>query len=158
MAMRDYLSTTRKLAASDERIIALLDELNEVRRQARSCGYTNSEHAIRCEKLFDVANKEQEAAQKTLDQLTAMHRAHWQHELQFQLDATRDALAPLVRAWRIAHRAFGATGHCPAWVQDNVFGALLSEIQEQVSQETHEMPLDPPKSFAIDRADEELRR
>lgn len=156
MRMSDYLSTTQKLAASDERIIALLDELNEVRRQARSCGYKNAEHASRCEQLFDAAMKEQKAAQKTLDQLTAMHRAHWQHELQLQLDAARDALAPLVRSWRIAHRAFGATSNCPSWVQDKVLGALLSEVQVQVSQETHEMPLDPPKSFALDRADDEL--
>ena len=154
--MSDYLGTTRKLAASDERILALLDELNEVRRQARSCGYKNAEHASRCEQLFDAARKEQKAAQKTLDQLIAMHRAHWQHELQVQLDAAREALAPLVRSWRIAHRAFGATSNCPCWVQDKVFGALLGEVQALVSQETHEIPLDPPKSLALDRADEEL--
>ncbi len=155
--MADYSAIAKKFAASEERLFKLLDELDQVRRDCRAGGYRDHELAARGEALFDQAEQERKAAQKLLDQLAATHKAHWQRELQHQEDAARAALVPLVRAWRIAHRAFGATGHCPSWVQAKVSGAFLGEIEAMVSRETTDMPLDPPKSFALDRADDELR-
>ncbi len=155
--MASYLSTAKKFSTSEQRLFALLDELDQVRRECRAGAYRDKELCARGEALFDAADTERQIAQMLFDDLTAQHRAHWERELQRQKDAARAALVPLVRAWRIAHRAFGASGCCPVWVQGQVSGAFLDEIQTQVSQETTEMPLDPPKSFALIRADDELR-
>lgn len=155
--MGDYFALAKKLADSEERLFAILDELMEVRRQAKVSGYSNPEHAQRGEKLFDAGVKERNSAQALFDALATKHKTHWQREYERELDAARQALLPLARAWRISHRAFGAIGHFPSWAQGRLQGGLLSEAEAETAGDKHERQLDPPKSFALDRADDELR-
>lgn len=153
--MANYFDIAKKLVVSEARLSALLDELREIRRQAKACNYTNPEHAPRCEKVYDDAVKEQGTAQELLGKLTELHKKHWQREYERQLDAAHQALIPLARAWLISHRAFGATGHFPTWLSGRL-GEMTSAAEQAAMHDTHELPFDPPKSFTLELADDEL--
>lgn len=152
-----YEHLSEKFAASEERLFALLDELMQLRRDCRTINYRDANMAARGEEVFDAAETERQIAQALFDDLVARHRTYWGQELAQQMQLARKALVPLVRAWRIAHCALGAgSPHCPSWVQAKI-PAMIGEIEAAVSQETSAIPVEPPRSFAIERADDELR-
>jgi hypothetical protein len=155
--MADYNSIAKKFAASEERLFTLLDELAKVRRDFKSGGYKDQEIAARGEQLFDDARKEQQTAQKLRDQMAAMHEDHWRKEYQRQIDAARKALVPLARAWLIAHKALGDRRICAVFLQHQITVEMAADLEQQVSRETHEIPIDaPPASFALERAEDEV--
>ena len=175
--MADYETTAKKFAASEERLIKLLDELQKVRVDCRASNYQDHNIAARGEKIFDDAEKERIVAQALFDKLVTLHKSHWQREYEKQINLAREALVPLVRAWRIAHRAQGAIGHFPTWVNGKFDGELIAEIIARTEHDEHQIPLDPPgslinhhhvetgkflftrrDSFALTRADDELRK
>ena len=149
--------TAKKLAAAEERLFDLLDQYRAKRLACRDGGFQDRDLAQRAEALFDAAEKERKTAQALFDNLTEMHADHWRREYERQMAFAREAIVPLVRAWRIAYRAQGAVGHFPPWVSGQFSGALVAEIIDRTDGDKHEIPLDPPKSFALDRADDELR-
>ena len=126
--MADYKSISEKLAASEDRLIKLLNDLQKVRMECRACNYQDRDLAARGEKLFDDAEKERKVAQGLFDKLVEMHKAHWRKEYDRQIALAREALVPLVRAWRIAYRAQGAIAHFPAWIEGKFHGELIAEI------------------------------
>lgn len=155
--MADYHSIAKKLAASEERLFKLLDDLDQVRRDYKAGNYKDQEIATRGEQLFDDARKEQQALQTLQDQITTLHKSHWQREYQREMDAAREALLPLARAWMIAHKALGDRRVCMLWMAAQLNGQLLADLERRVSGETHAIPVEAPRaSFALERAEDEV--
>jgi len=154
----DYETIAKKFAMAEERLFELLEQVAQGRRDARAANYQDRELTARFEVTFAAAKKQQKGTQELLDALKAAHRVYWQKEFERQMADAREALVPLVRAAHIAYRALRepGAGHAPTWIGSKL-GPMVIEIAELVSRETHDLPLDPPESFALVRAaDDEL--
>lgn len=157
--MADYASNAKKFGAAEDRLVELLGQLDQARRDVRATNWTDKELAAKCETIAGEAIKQRATASKLFDQLEAQHREHWAREYQRRMAEAREALVPLARAWIIAHRALGepGAGYAPSWINNKIGPMIMEVIEGQVSRETHDLPIDPPRALAFERADDELR-
>lgn len=152
----DFHKIDEKWRAAEQRLDDARREYTETRLKCKSQNFNDRELVARGEALFDTARKELDAAERLFDKLTEAHKAYWQRELDRQLALAREALLPLVRAHRIASKAFGQSGHFASWAHGRLAGELGYEAEATAANDVHDVPLDPPRSHVLELAREEI--
>jgi hypothetical protein len=156
MSVKNFNKVQAEFRESETRLGKLVEELGDYRRRAKADNFRDQELVKQGEQCFDAAKTEMEKAQKLFAKLQELHEEFWRGELSRSLDEASAALAPLARAHRIAVQAFGACGHFPAWLAGKFDTGLLAEAEATAAKEPTAIPVEKPKSFTLDLADEEV--